>query len=118
MVEFLQQHWLLIVFILAAAGTIAYFAIKEPQRIKLWLIWACAQAELALGSGTGMLRLREVYDIFITQYPIFSKDIPFSVFQKWTEEALLVFKQWLESNTIAQKMFIPQSQQGEVNEKE
>ena len=116
MVEFLQQYWLIIIFALAAAGTLIYIIIKEPQRIKQWLIWACAQAELALGSGTGMLKLREVYDMFITQYPIFSKIIPFSVFQRWTEEALLVFKQWLESNATAQKMFCPQ--QGEANEKE
>lgn len=116
MVEFLQQYWLLIIFALAAAGTLVYIIIKEPQHIKQWLIWACAQAELALGSGTGMLKLREVYDMFITQYPIFSKIIPFSLFQKWTEEALLIFKDWLENNATAQKMFC--SQQGETNEKE
>lgn len=116
MVEFLQQHWLLILFAIAAVGTLIYIAIKEPQRIKQWLVWACSQAELALGSGTGMLKLREVYDMFITQYPIFSKIIPFSLFQRWTEESLLVFKNWLESNATAQKMFIPQSQQGDVNE--
>ncbi len=116
MVEFLQQYWLLILFAIAAVATLIYIAIKEPQRIKQWLVWACAQAELALGSGTGMLKLREVYDMFITQYPVFSKLIPFSLFQKWTEEALLVFKEWLESNATAQKMFIPQPQQGETNE--
>lgn len=116
MVEFLQQYWLLIIFALAAAVTLIYIIIKEPQRIKQWLIWACSQAELALGSGTGMLKLREVYDMFITQYPIFSKIISFSLFQKWTEEALLVFKDWLENNAIAQEMFNPQ--QGEVNEEE
>lgn len=118
MVEFLQQYWLLILFALAAVGTLIYIVIKEPQRIKQWLIWACAQAELALGSGTGMLKLREVYDMFITQYPIFSKLIPFSVFQKWTEDALLVFKDWLENNVMAQKIFTPQPQQGETNEAE
>lgn len=116
MIEFLQQYWLLIVFALAVAGTLAYIIIKEPQRIKQWLIWACAQAELALGSGTGMLKLREVYDMFITQYPIFSKIIPFSVFQKWTEEALLIFKDWIVNNARAQEMF--NSQQGEINEQE
>lgn len=116
MIEFLQQYWLLIVFALAAVGTLAYIIIKEPQRIKQWLIWACAQAELALGSGTGMLKLREVYDMFITQYPIFSKIIPFSVFQKWTEEALLIFKEWLVNNAAVQEMF--NSQQGETNEQE
>ena len=63
-----------------------------------------------------MLKLREVHDMFITQYPIFSEIISFSLFQKWTEEALLIFKDWLENNATAQKMFC--SQQGEVNEKE
>lgn len=109
MMEFLQNYWLLIIFAIAAIVTFAYVIIKEPQRIKQWLIWACAQAELALGSGTGMLKLREVYDMFITQYPIFSKIIPFSLFQRWTEEALLTFKNWLENNTTAQKMFESQN---------
>ena len=107
MAEFLQEYWMLLVVAAIAVIGGLYVIIKEPQRIKQWLIWACSQAELALGSGTGMLKLREVYNMFITQYPIFSKFISFETFQKWTEEALETFKKWLESNPSAQELFTP-----------
>lgn len=104
MTEFLQIG---IPCILAAvaAGIVAYLFINYPQKVKEWLVWACAQAELALGSKTGMLKLREVYDMFMTQYPIASKFIPFSVFKKWTEDSLIIFKEWLVNNAAAQELF-------------
>ena len=112
MLEFLQQYWFYIAIILIAVGVTIYTAIKEPKKIQEWLVWACAQAELTLGSGTGMLKLREVYDMFLTQYPIISKFISFSTFQKWTEESLLIFKDWVSNNDI-QNLF-----PGEKNEEE
>jgi hypothetical protein len=104
MVDFLQQYWLLIAVIFIAIGVGIYIIVKEPKKVQEWLVWACAQAELTLGSGTGMLKLREVYDMFLTQYPMLSKFIAFTTFQKWTEEALLIFKDWV-ANNIVQTLF-------------
>lgn len=112
MMEFLQSHAPFLIAMIIA-GAISFYCINYPQKIKEWLVWACAQAELALGSKTGMLKLREVYDMFLTQYPIVSKLVPFSVFKKWTEDALVTFKDWLVKNAAAQELF-----GGDENEKE
>lgn len=104
MVEIIVNNWQL--FALAIASVIAlYFIIKEPKRVKEWLIWACAEAELALGSGTGEMKLRMVYDMFMTQFPLISKIITFSLFKRWTEEALNTFKKWLENEAFEQSFF-------------
>lgn len=112
MMEFLQTYSVPILATIAVA-VITYLCINYPKKVKEWLVWACAQAELVLGSKTGMLKLREVYDMFMAQYPIVSKFIPFSVFKKWTEDSLVIFKQWLESNKTAKDLF-----SGDENEKE
>ena len=104
MVEFLQHYGILIGIVILLTGALIYVGIKHPKKIKEWLVFACAQAELSLGGGTGMLKLRLVYDMFISQFPVFSKIISFNTFQKWTEEALVIFKEWLENNTI-QELF-------------
>lgn len=92
--------------VLILGGIYAIFIAKtEPQKIKEWLIFACAQAELYLGSGTGVLKLRKVYEMFIAQYPIFSKFISFEKFQEWTEEALIKFKEYLEKNERVKAFF-------------
>jgi hypothetical protein len=108
-----QEYQLLIIIGLLCIVGMALVFIFYPKKIKEWLIWACSQAELILGSGTGMLKLREVYDMFIKQYPLIAKIVPFSVFKKWTEESLVVFKDWLENNPKAQEIF-----GGDTNETE
>lgn len=82
-----------------------YVAKTQPAKVKEWLIYACAYAENYLGSGTGKLKLRKVYDMFVSEYPIFSKFISFNRFQKWTEEALETFKHYLENNPKMQALF-------------
>lgn len=104
MVEFLQQYGVAIIAAAIVGGASAFIFIKYPQKIKEWLVYACAQAELYLGSGTGMLKLRAVYDMFISQFPVFSKFVSFSTFQAWTEEALVTFKEWLKDNSV-QELF-------------
>ena len=53
-----------------------------------WLKWAVSYAESYLGSGTGQLKLREVYNMFIAQFPWFSKIVPFALFSMWVDLAL------------------------------
>jgi membrane associated rhomboid family serine protease len=103
-IEFLEQNGIFIGASVILAALITYACYKHPQKIKEWLVFACAQAELALGSGTGMLKLRFVYDMFISQFPMFSKFISFSTFQAWTEDALVTFKEWVKSNN-SQELF-------------
>jgi hypothetical protein len=98
MLDFLQNNYAIIIAAVIVIGGGLFAVIKEPERIKEWLVWACAKAEESLGAGTGELKLRLVYDMFICQFPLVSKIIPFSVFVKWTEMALEKFEDWLTNN--------------------
>lgn len=89
----------IIVFIIAA---IIKF-IKEPRNeqisnVKEWLKYAVTEAEKELGSGTGQLKLRYVYDLAINQFS-FLKFISFTQFSGWVDEAL----DWLDDQLSTNK---------------
>ena len=44
------------------------------------------------------MKLRTVYDMFISKFPVISKLLPFSVFSLWVDEALVEMKKILEEN--------------------
>lgn len=111
MEQFIKYMPYIVAVIIAGVYAI-YIAKTEPAKIKEWLIIACAKAEEYLGSGTGKLKLRYVYDMFVTKYPIFSRFISFERFQTWTEAALEEFKNILSNNEKAQAFF-----SGGANEK-
>lgn len=99
-----------IIGIIIAVVYAIYVAKTEPQKVKQWLLYACAQAEAYFGSGTGILKLHMVYDMFVGKYPVFSKFISFNRFQKWTEEALETFKEFLSKNEKMQALFIEEQE--------
>lgn len=68
------------------------------EKVKNWLLWAVCEAETALGSGTGKLKLATVYSLFIEQFPKFSKIMPFALFSRLVDEALEIMREWLENN--------------------
>lgn len=68
------------------------------NKVKEWLKLAVTMAEKELGSGTGQLKLREVYDWFLNMFPVFSKIVPFSIFSKWVDLALEWMREQLENN--------------------
>lgn len=79
-------------------GVIVYMVINQKAKIAEWLKWAVAEAEKMLGGGTGQLKLRLVYEWFVTQFPVISVVVPFKVFSSWVDIALETFDKWL-SNT-------------------
>lgn len=87
-----------IVVVLLVGGMAIYNLVKRPEKIKEWLVWACAQAEIELGSGTGQLKLRAVYDMFMKQFPVMQLFISFERFSGWVELALLQLEDWIENN--------------------
>lgn len=105
MLEFLAQWWPYLVSVLVIGGFLIFEIKFRPEKVKQWLIYACASAEAALGNGTGKLKLRSVYDMFISRYPILSFFISFDKFQEWTEEALSEFKGMLEDNPALADLF-------------
>lgn len=106
--NWLIENWMVVfglavAVILAAIVLYRFFGMptdKQVAKIKEWLIWACIEAEKALQSGTGQLKLRQVYDMFCA-VPAFSwvaKLISFEMFSDWVSDALVTVKQMLVSN--------------------
>lgn len=92
----LAENWYYIVFVILCLGVMAYGL--ACGRAKEWLKWAVCYAEEVLGSGTGQLKLRYVYDMFIEQFPTLSSIISFTVFSKWVDLALEWMREQLEKN--------------------
>jgi hypothetical protein len=65
---------------------------------KEWLLWGVAEAEEYLGSGTGELKLRYVYNLAIERFPIVAKLIPFFIFKKLVDLALDKMRELIEKN--------------------
>ena len=108
--KFLIENWFLILVIIAAVAVGGYFLyvfIKMPTssqlaKMKEWLLYAVTKAEKELGSGTGQIKLRYVYDMFIAKFPYLVKVIPFETFSLLVDEALDKFRGMLDTNANLQ----------------
>ena len=104
--EFIMANWWLVIIVIALAIFAVYSVMvftKMPSAAQLasvreWLLYAVAQAEKELGSGTGQLKLRYVYDMFIARFPHFVKFIGFEAFSGLVDEALDIFREMLQQN--------------------
>lgn len=104
--KFFAENWWLILIACAAVAVIVYFIVKffklprESQiaKVKEWLLFAVAEAEKELGSGTGQLKLRYVYDMFVSKFPFLVKFVPFELFSKLVDEVLEKFREMLSNN--------------------
>lgn len=94
---FLSENWYIIAVVLVLLFGI-YYTITNKQKVKIWLEWAVTTVEKELGTKTGQLKLRKVYDMFIERFPIFSKLVPFSTFSIWVDEALEFLRNQLANN--------------------
>ena len=77
---------------------IAYIAVNQKKKVIEWLKYAVAEAEKLLGTGTGQLKLRQVYDWFVEKFPFVAAVVPFRVFSAWVDTALETLDKWLETN--------------------
>ena len=91
---------------LIIGGIVAVFLVALTMWLmgfKNWLVWAVAEAEKILGSGTGQLKLRMVYDMAVVRFPIMAKILPFNLFSKLVDAALNVMNNMIKNNaTIAE----------------
>lgn len=71
---------------------------KQIAKVKEWLLYAVIQAEKELGAGTGTIKLRYVYDLFLSKFPSFAPVISFSMFSEWVDEVLEQMKHLLNAN--------------------
>jgi len=72
---------------------------QELKSVREWLLWAVADAEKRLGSGTGQLKLRYVYNMFIDRFAHLSTIITFDMFSGMVDNALDELRKLLDDNT-------------------
>lgn len=104
--RFLIENWPVLLSFLCGVAVCMLFAVrfsKEPTErkitmIKEWLLFAVVQAEKELGAGTGQIKLRYVWDLFIQTFPALAPVISFEMFSKLVDEALDQMRHLLETN--------------------
>ena len=85
-------------FIARAIKFFKYPRSKQIECFKEWLVYAVSLAEKEFGSGTGALKLRQVYDNFAVKFPTLVEFISFEKFSNYIDEALISMRKMLENN--------------------
>lgn len=104
--KWFAENWYVLVIAIVVAvfeGYRVYLFTKKPTeeqtaKVKEWLKYAVSIAEKQLGSGTGALKLRSVYDLFVTRFPAVAKLISFETFSGWVDEALEWMNKAIDTN--------------------
>lgn len=99
----LTENWYVVFVVLILIFAI-YYTITNKKQVKEWLKYAVTMAEKELGGGTGQIKLRQVYDMFIQRFPVFSKLVPFSTFSYWVDLALEFLREQLEKNNKVKEL--------------
>lgn len=100
------ENWYIVIGFLALMVTVGILIYKflglptneQVTKIKALLLYWTILAESELGSGTGQLKLRYVYDLFTDKFRITAKLISFETFSLWVDEALDTMREMLETN--------------------
>lgn len=110
--EFIINYWYIIVAVIAAlvvAGVAIYRYFGLPSdaqlaKVREWLLWAVTEAEKELGGGTGKLKLRQVYDLFVTRFPWLAKVVSFELFSDMVDDTLDEMREMLQNNKAVQQL--------------
>ena len=104
--EFILENWPIIVAVIAVVAVAAVAVARfvglptdaQLSKVREWLLWAVTEAEKDLGGGTGKLKLRQVYDLFVTRFPWLAKLVSFEVFSAMVDDALDDLREMLDTN--------------------
>lgn len=110
--NFITENWFVLVALAAVAGAggyAVYTFVKMPSdkqlnTVREWLLYAVTKAEKELGGGTGQIKLRYVYDMFVARFTWLAKVISFEAFSMMVDEALDKMKEMLEKNKAVQEL--------------
>jgi len=102
----LVNNWTLLVVIGAVVGVGAHYVKKfsslpsdtQLMKVKEWLLYAVMIVEKEYSHGTGQLKLRAAYSMFIDKFPSLVTVISFDLFSKFVDEALVEMRKILETN--------------------
>lgn len=108
--DYIVENWFIIIaaIVVVAMGVIiAVRFFKQPSsaqlaKVKEWLLYATTLAEKELGGGTGKLKLRYVYDLFVQKFGWLAKVVSFETFSNLVDEALGDMNNLLRTNTAVQ----------------
>ena len=94
---------LIILLGLCAAGIMicCFFKLskeKQIEMIKQWLLFIVIEAEKELGGGTGQVKLRYVYDLFIDKFGFLARILSFEQFSIYVDESLDLMKRMVANN--------------------
>ena len=92
---------ILIVAILICILVAGFLKLGKDKQIKIineWLLLAVIKAEKELGDGTGQVKLRYVYDLFIDKFRFASMFISFNQFSALVDSALVIMREMVSNN--------------------
>lgn len=110
--NWLMNNWYFVVAIVAVfvmVGVAAFEFVGLPtnaqiMKVKEWLLYAVTMAEAEFGNGTGIIKLRYTYDLFVGKFPWLAKVVSFEMFSGLVDEALVEMKQMLQTNEAAKAL--------------
>jgi len=122
--EFIADNWYIILIAVAAVAVVIYLFRKflklpgsaQIEKVKEWLLFAVTEAEKELGSGTGQLKLRYVYDMFVSKFPYLVKFISFEYFSDLVDNVLVKFRKMFETNTAIKQYVMEEGPARHENE--
>lgn len=112
--DFIIENWPLLVAAAAVVGAVAASVYrfvglpteKQLAKVREWLLWAVTEAEKDLGGGTGKLKLRQCYDLFVTRFPWLAKMVSFELFSAIVDDALEEMRDMLDNNQAVKALVV------------
>lgn len=106
LITFIIENWYIFITVasmVVGVAVIVYNYNKLPkseqiEKLQEWLLYAVVEAEHVLGSGTGKIKLRMVYDMFIGKFPTLAKIFAFETFSGLVDSALDKMEDLLKSD--------------------
>ena len=100
------DNWSLLVVLACAIGVGYFFVRKFTQlpseeqmaKVREWLLYCVMIVEKEYSSGTGQLKLRAAYSMFVDKFPSLVAVISFDLFSQLVDEALVRMHEILETN--------------------
>ena len=124
--SFITENFLAIIVTVGVVFAAGFYIVefwkktKDAQisNVKEWLLYAVTLAEKELGGGTGELKLRYVYDMFVAKFVWLGKIISFDMFSEMVDEVLERMNHLLATNVaIEEFVFSDSLKGGMINDK-
>lgn len=104
--KILADNWAIFVAMICGVAFVTAMVVKfmnmpsakQIENLMEWLKIAVVEAEKALGTGTGSLKLRSVYESAVIAFPWIAKYMTFEKFSELVDVALEWMKEQIEKN--------------------